>query len=189
MLTKILTRSDKQCRPLSTIPWSPTLQKAYLIHRYWSLTFTTKKTERDLLSLLQSITQQLPPDAINTDPAISLTAKLRKAQKDLKLAKREADKLRQNHLEALLNKAILDNKQKRTKALTYLIHAECNHICYAQFRQHTKPKASGGLAYITVQDDNGAPQPLLDKHNLESTLLEYSRNHFAQAEGSRLRLT
>jgi len=184
MLTKILTQSDKQCRPLSTIPWSPALQKAYLTHRYWSLTFTTKKTERDLSTSLQSIAKRLPPDAINNDPTISITAKLRKAQKDLKLAKREADKLRQNHLEVLLNKATLDNQQKRTKALTYLIRAERNCFCYARFRQHTKPKAAGGLAYITIQDDSGAQQPLLDQQDLESTLLEYSRQHFAQAEGS-----
>jgi len=183
-LTKILIRSDKQCRPLSSTPWSPTLQKAYLIHRYWSLTFTAKKTERDLSSSLKSIAQRLPPDALDASPDISLTAKLRKAQKELKAAKREADKLRQLHLEALLNKAILDNQQKRTKALTYLIRAERNRLCYARFRQHTKPKASGGLAYITVPDNNGDPQPLVDQQDVESTLLEYSRNHFAQAEGS-----
>jgi len=79
MLTKILTRSDKQCRPLSSTPWSPALQKAYLIHCYWSLTFTAKKTERDLSSSLKSIASRLPPNTLNTDPAISLTAKLRKA--------------------------------------------------------------------------------------------------------------
>jgi len=50
-----------------------------------------------------------------------LTAKLHHAQKALKKAKHEANKLRQQHLEALLNKAIVDNKQKRTKALMYLI--------------------------------------------------------------------
>jgi len=105
-------------------------------------------------------------------------------QKNLKVAKREGDKLHQLHLEALLNKAILDNKQKRTKALTYLIRAKRNCMCYARFRQHTKPKASGGLVYITVPDENGEPQPLLDQQDLESTLLDHSRKHFAQVEGS-----
>jgi len=183
-LTKILTRADQQCRPLSSIPWSPAIKKAYLIHRYGSLTFTAKKTERDLSTSLESIAQCLPPKALNQDPNVSLSAKLQKAQKDLKAAKREADKLRQQHLEVLLNKAKIDNKQKRTTALKYLIRAECNRLCYAHFRQHTKPKASGGLAYITVPDDSGIQKPLLDKHELESTLLEHSHTHFAQAEGS-----
>jgi len=115
---------------------------------------------------------------------VSLSAKLRKAQKNLKAAKREVDKLQKQHLEALLNKAIVNNQHKRTKALKYLICAEQNCLCYARFRQHTKPKAAGGLAYITVPDDTGTPQPLLDKQDLESMLLEHSRTHFAQAEGS-----
>jgi len=155
-----------------------------LIHRYWSLSFTAKKTERDLSTSLASIAKRLPPDTLNLSQDISLSAKLRKAQKDLRAAKREADKLRQQHLEALLNKAIIEKQHKRTKALEYLIRAERNRLCYARFRQHTKPKASGGLAYITVPDDSGIHKPLLDRNELESTLLEYSRTHFAQAEGS-----
>jgi len=43
MLTKILTQSDQQCRPLSSTPWSLTIQKAYLIHHYWSLTSLPKR--------------------------------------------------------------------------------------------------------------------------------------------------
>ncbi len=183
MLTKILTKSDQQCCPLSTTPWSPAIQQAYLIHWYWSLQFTAKKTERNLSSSLQSIERHLPPNTLNHDPDISLMAKLRHAQKGLKVAKREADKLRKQHLEALLNKAIVENQAKKTKALTYLIRAERNRHCYARFRQHTKPKAPGGLAYITVQNNTGENQPLLDEQEMETTLLEYSRTHFAQAEG------
>jgi len=183
-ITKVLIQADQQWRPLSSTPWSPTLRTAYLIHRYWSLTFTAKKTEHDLSSSLQSIEKRLPPHTLNHDPAISLTAKLRHAQKALKKAKREADKLRQDHLAALMNKAIAENQKKRSQALTYLIRAERNCRCYAHFRQHTKPKASGGLAFINIQDANGFQKPILDRQELETTLLEYSRTHFAQADGS-----
>jgi len=183
-LTKILTRSDQQCRPLSNTPWSPAIQQAYLIHRYWALQFTAKKTERNLSPSLQSIERRLPKNTLNHDPAVSLTAKLRHAQKSLKAAKREADKLRKHHLEALLNKALVENQTKKTKALNYLIRAERNRQCYARFREHTKPKAPGGLAYITVSNNNGENQPLLDEQEMEATLLEHSRTHFAQAEGS-----
>jgi len=41
-LTKILLCADNQCRPLSTAPWSPMVQKAYLSHRYWALQLTAK---------------------------------------------------------------------------------------------------------------------------------------------------
>jgi len=65
-----------------------------------------------------------------------------------------------------------------------LIHAERNRQCYARFRQHTKPKAPGGLAFVNVTDEEGQQQPLLQHQELEDTLLEYSRTHFAKVEGS-----
>jgi len=109
-LTKILTKTDQQCQPLSTHSWSLAIQMAYLVHQYWSLQFTTKKTEHNLSSALTNITKCLDPELLNMDLEISLLSKLRKAQKQLKKAKREADKLHQNHLDALLNQAV--NKQK-----------------------------------------------------------------------------
>jgi len=54
-LTKILLRADNQCHPLSTAPWSPAVQKAYLTHRYWALQLTAKCTEHNLSTALQKI--------------------------------------------------------------------------------------------------------------------------------------
>jgi len=34
-LTRILVKEDQHCRQLSRLPWSPDLQQAYLLHRYW----------------------------------------------------------------------------------------------------------------------------------------------------------
>jgi len=45
-------------------------------------------------------------------PGSTISSNLKKAQKNLKQTKREADKLRQNHLDALLNQAIAANQQK-----------------------------------------------------------------------------
>jgi len=50
---------------------------------------------------------------------------------------------------------------------------------------NTKPKSSGGLAFVNVTTETGKKQPLLECDKLEETLLEYSRTHFAQAEGSK----
>jgi len=41
-LTKILVTTDQQCRPLNEAPWSPAVQTAYMVHRYWSLKLTAK---------------------------------------------------------------------------------------------------------------------------------------------------
>jgi len=66
-----------------------------------------------------------------------------------------------------------------------LIQAKQNHGCYAQFIHHTKLKALGGLAFINAPDADGHLQPILDKQAMEDMLLEFSRTHFAKAEGTR----
>jgi len=66
---------------------------------------------------------------------------LRYAQKALQATKREAASIRKKHLKAVLNEAKASNKQKKSKALMHLIHAEQNQHCYLAFWQTTKPKA------------------------------------------------
>jgi len=87
-------------------------------------------------------------------------------------------------LETILNQALAAKQHKKSQALKYLIRAECNRQCYARFRQHTKPKSAGGLAYINTTDEDGVTTPLLEKTELEEKLLEHSRKHFSQVEGS-----
>jgi len=184
-LTKILLSADRYCRPLSQAPWSPELRTAYMAHRYWALKRSAHRTKRDLSSALTAIAARLDPSLTAQDPNRSLSAHLKQAQKRLKQARRNAAALRRAHLETVLNQTIAANHQKKTRALTYLIRAERNRQCYARFRQHTKPKAPGGLAFVNIIDAEGIQKPLLERTELEETLLEHSRVHFAKAEGSR----
>jgi len=52
------------------------------------------------------------------------------------------------HLENLLNNVKAANRKKKTSALTSLIWAEQNRHCYSAYRQFTKPKSAGSLAYL-----------------------------------------
>jgi len=183
-LTKILLQADRYCRPLSQAPWSPEVRMAYMAHRYWALQLTAKRTERDLSTALKTIADRLDPQLTARDPNRTLSAHLKQAQKRLKQARRNADALRKAHLESILNQAVAANHKKKTTALKYLFRAERNRQCYARFRQHTKPKAPGGLAFVNVTDEEGQQHPLLQRQELEDTLLEHSRTHFAKAEGS-----
>jgi len=83
-----------------------------------------------------------------------------------------------------LNEARASNKKKKSKIVQHLINAEQNRRCYAAFRQTTKPKAQGGLAYITVPNEDHPPTTILDQEDMNQALLEYSRTHFATAQGS-----
>jgi len=121
MLTKILVKADQHMRPLSSIPWSPTVQQAYLLYRFWTLTCMAKRTERNLTDAINKVKAHLDPKLIDLDPNMSLSAKLQCTQKALKQAKREADKLCQQHLDRLLNAVIAANQSKHSQALKYLI--------------------------------------------------------------------
>jgi len=106
----------------------------------------------------------------------SISANLRHAQKQLCRIKREAENLQRQHLEQLLNEARAANRCKKSTILQHLIRAEQNRRCYQTFRQHTKLKLAGGLAYITTMDANtGAKNTILDHEEMDTTLLEYSR--------------
>jgi len=158
-LTKILVSTDQQCWPFSDTSWSPEVQTAYLVHCYWALKLTTKWTEWDLSTSLQVLASCLDPWHTQLAPGSTLSLTLYHAQKNLKKAKHEADKLWKAHLDALLNQAITTNQQKKSKALKYLIHAEQNQLCYAQFHHHTKPKSAGGLAFVMITTEDGNKKP------------------------------
>jgi len=184
-LTKILLQADRACTPPSTSPWSPELNQAYLRHHLWSLELTVKCTKHDMSTVITSIRQRLLPSPLDDlEQTRSLSMNLHAAQKALRVAKKEAASLRKQHLEAVLNEAKASNKQKKSKALTHLIRAEQNRRCYAAFRQTTKLKAPGGLAYITTQEGENPPTTILDQEDMDQTLLEYSQTHFATAQGS-----
>jgi len=70
-------------------------------------------------------------------------------------------------------------------ALKYLIRAEQKRRCFAAFRQHTKPRLAGGLAYITKTAINTqTTTTILDRDEMDKTLLEYCQTHFATAQGT-----
>ncbi len=83
-----------------------------MIHRYWALKLTAKRTERDLSTSFAAIEKRLEPHLLQMQPGSTISSNLKQAQKNLKKAKREADKLRQHHLDALLNQALAANQQK-----------------------------------------------------------------------------
>jgi len=129
-LTKILLQADCHCCPISQAPWSPEVCTAYMAHHYWALKLTAKQMEHNFSSALKVIADCLDPSLTTQDPNQMLSAQLKQAQKRLKQAHQNADALCKAHLESILNQAVAANHQKKTKALKYLIRAECNRQCY-----------------------------------------------------------
>jgi len=98
-LTRILVKEDQRCRPLSILPWSPALQQAYLLHRYWIIHRTAKHLDVDFNDILKQLEACLNPKLIDKDNTKPLSMKLRHVQKALHKAKHKMDQLRQQHLE------------------------------------------------------------------------------------------
>jgi len=112
-LTRILVSAGHRCHPLSSTPWSPTIQKAYLHHRYWSLQLTAFHTQKDFCEAIQAIAARLNPAKIQRIPGKSLSAHLKQGQKKLKEAWHEAERLRKEHLESIPNQALAAKQKKR----------------------------------------------------------------------------
>jgi len=71
-----------------------------------------KRMEHNLSLALQAIANQLDPTQLVLEPGSTLSSNLCHAQKQLKNAKQEANKLRKAHLEELLNQAIAAHNTK-----------------------------------------------------------------------------
>jgi len=133
-LTRILVSEDRKCTPKNQVAWSPELNRAYLSHRFWSISLTAKRTKWNLEHVLNGIKQRFNP--LEEDPQAaqrSISTNLCLAQKALRKAKKEANQLRRQHLETALNAARASNQTKKSKALLHLISAEQNKRCYNAF--------------------------------------------------------
>jgi len=80
-LTQILVSADHWCCPLSSTPWSPAIQTAYLRHQYWLLRLMAFHTQKDFSTAIQAIEKRLDPTKIQPIPGKSLSTHLKQAQK------------------------------------------------------------------------------------------------------------
>ena len=59
-LTKILIIADQKCVKQGTSPWSPQLHEAYLIHHYWTLKLSFKRTGHNYPQAFSKIEEKVP---------------------------------------------------------------------------------------------------------------------------------
>jgi len=172
-ITKIVLAADKACSPPNPAPWLPALNQAYLQHCLWSITLTVHCNQHKWKKSLPLYEPSLPLPEDEQEHCQSILPNLCHAQKQFCKAKKEAEELHKKHLEALLNEAWAANQWKTSKTLTYLICPEQNCKCYAAYCQHTKPKSSSGVAFLTTTTDpNQPPTMILDPDDMNGTLLK-----------------
>jgi len=81
LLTQILTTNDQRCKKYGHVPWSPTLRRIYLTHRYWKIKLSEARTKRDFSTALARIIDKLPESPENGK---TISANLRAIRRQLR---------------------------------------------------------------------------------------------------------
>jgi len=75
-LTKILTSANQNCIKQGNHPWSPQLHTAYLIHHYWSLKLSQKRTGHNYPQAFTKIESRIPQTLLYPAHPTSITINL-----------------------------------------------------------------------------------------------------------------
>jgi len=175
-------------RKKGNYPWSPKLHKAYLIHYYWTLKHSSKRTGCQYPQAFAKIEAQVPPAKLKSLHLRRITANLREAQESLHSIHQEALTKRQTHLKDLIKAAHTCKDQKWKKLILCLKCAEELKQCYQLVCSITKPRQHGGLSHVRIPTHNPPDQPqweaIYDPSTMEDLVLNQHRKHFSQAQGT-----
>jgi hypothetical protein len=189
--------AEKQISKTKNKPWSPIFGAAISKKAFWkialSLRLTYKRPSTEYLTWAKSL-------GIEDFQALSLQTikqKLRESQRDLRELKKQADKLREEHLRDLISSAEENeedaNYQLRLQAIK---RAHERRTQYRKIRQILKPQQAGGLSYILVPKDFSPEQypynpdmvtdwePIHDPEMLQDLIQQRNILHFGQAHGT-----
>jgi len=182
-LTSILVKVDKSCRKLNEYPWSPELQKAYLIHRYWKLKKSAAGTERNYDETYQWIQTIVGSEALVQENGETVSTKIRQARNKLQEIRRTAHQKQKAFLNELVAAAKHTKNKNQQKLILGLKQAEENRRCFAMVRQILKPRTSG-ITHLLVPKPNEPDEwdSVNDRATMEMLLLQRSQQHFKQAD-------
>ena len=137
----------------------------------------------DLSVAIQHTKQQL-----EVSPAIPRTCQehqmlLRKAQKELRKIRHNAQHHRQQHLDILLKKYGLLDGAKMQKIIQRLIQAEATKQCYKKLKWILKPPKPG-VMFVERTSTNGTTETIYDQQTAEEAILQRNQQHFNQCSGT-----
>jgi len=123
-LTQILVKADHKCVKAGNALWSPQLHEAYLIHHYWSLKLSQKRTRRNYPQAFQAIETKVHPSKLRPAHLTTISANLRAAQNLLCEYHKTAKEKRQAHLDELISAVGVCNDRCKKKLILCLKCAE-----------------------------------------------------------------
>jgi len=187
-LTCILVKADQKCIKFGNYPWSPQLHEAYLVHNYWSLKLSQKRTGQNYPQAFQAIGTRVPHQKLYQPHLNSLSAHLQFAQRQLQTIHQEAKDKWKDHLNKLIAAGVICKDQKWKKLILSLKQAEELRSCYMMVHSIMKPRQPGGISHVwipTINTQNETQrESTYDPQALEHLVLQQHWQHFSQANGT-----
>lgn len=192
----MLAAEKKTCK-VKLHPWSPKFSKAVETKNFWKIMLTMKRHHVRLDHKAIVWGESLGISNVNNLSIQFINSKLREAQKNLREIKKEAVKLREDHLRELLQLTQdAANDRNHEKRLRILIRAHEKKYYYRKIQHILKPQQRSGLSHVLVPEDMQPNQypydpdevktwKMVHEHNLlQEYLLERNKQHFGQAHGT-----
>ncbi len=119
-------------------------------------------------------------------PNKTISSRQRKTWTKLRDIHRDAQSKRKQFLDNLLRAANAAKDKNRCHLIIGLKHAEDNRRCFHLIQQQLNPSTPGGLTSLLVPDPESPDKwiTIRDTATMEKNLLECSRSHFKQAQGT-----
>jgi hypothetical protein len=189
--------AEKQAAKVKNLAWSPKFGAAISKKAFWKIALSLRMMYTRPSDEFITWASSLGIEDFKSIDITFIKKKLREAQHELRAIEKQANELREDHLQEQIAKAE-DNKadpnfQKRLKAIK---NAHARRTQYKKLRAILKPKSSGGLSCILVPKDFQAEQypykptevskwePVHEHEILQKFVQQCNIIHFSQAHGS-----
>jgi len=184
--TQLLVQANQQSIKAGHHPWSPQLHEAHLVHHYWTLKLSTKRTGCNYPQAYAKIEAQIPQDKLKPPNLQTITTNLCNAQTKLCTIHKEAQDKQQKHLKDLITAANTCKDTHHKKLILCLKRAKKLKRCYSLVCSITKPKQQGGLSHVCIPIHNPSNKlhwesMIYDPQQFEHHVLQQHCKHFSQA--------
>jgi hypothetical protein len=189
IITTTMLRAERtQCKKRDPAYWSPALVQSNLRIQYWVVLNKARRQRTDPTKRLQDIHDKMTDESIERIRNTTVTVKsaLRKAIKEHgKLLKKHRE-LREEHLGKKREEICERGNGEQMVTLKSLIFREKNRQDFAFLRSIFKPNNNTGINNIDIPKTDGSDQweKILEPTRIEKELLQYSKNHFGQAQST-----
>jgi hypothetical protein len=191
-ISAIVEEIEQKIRSPSKGPWSPAIEYAALLIRYWRLWYRNRRRKRNIQNKLQEIVQMLPENMRKkTIKTITIKAHLRQAQLELRKTRIDSTTLRQEFLQEQAEAYAQQNNTSATAALNELIKRETSKTMYDNISGFYKDQDRSGIKRILIPVNAPQKDPkdliydeVTEPTEVQNRILQHNKEHFQQANGT-----